>query len=188
MIMAFPGLDTLRPFLSDRTVGPRTRARYWLLYVESDVQTKQKLFKETQYRLNSTKRFAMTMFFVVIEWDCTFTRLKKAFGAPLLGKVVKDQYSFQKLNDFLRGARATDIDRWSTVFPTESNTFDQGLLGDFAMDLNIDSRDKLVALYCNLPKLSDPEYCRRMKVSITEYHAESLFREHYANSIAFIDL
>ena len=184
--MAFPGFDTLHPFLSDITVGPDTRARYWLLCLECDIRTVEQLLTERQYDVYPAKGYAQAMVFVVLEWDCTFTGLETVFGAPLLGKVI-EEHSVQKLKDFLRGARGTNIDEWSMVFPTEKNRFDQGLLNEFAMELNIDSRDKLVALYCKLPKLFDPEFCGRMKVSVTEQDAERLFREHSANSIAFID-
>ena len=149
MIMAFPGLDTLQPFLSDITVGPDTDAKNWLLCLKSDVQTVEELLAERRYDVYPAKRYAQAMVFVVLEWDCTLTRLETVFGAPLLGKVI-EEHSVQKLKDFLRGARGTNIDEWSTVFPTEKNRFDQGLLNEFAMELNIDSRDKLVALYCKL--------------------------------------
>ena len=183
--MAFPGLDTLRPFLSDICVGPHTRARHWLVCLECDVRTVEELLTEPRYSVYPARRCAQEMVFLVLEWDCTSIRLETVFGAPLLVRVAKED-SVQQLKDFLRGAKGTNVEEWSTVFPTVKKRFNLGLLNEFAMDLNIDCRDKLVALYCRLPRLFDPEFCHRMKISITEQDAERLFREHHANSIAFM--
>ena len=43
----------------------------------------------------------------------------------------------------------------------------------------------MVALYYELSRLLDIEFCRRMKVSMTEKDAERLIREHSSNSDAF---
>ena len=182
--MAFPGLDTLQPFLSDITVGPDTDAKNWLLCLKSDVQTVEELLAERRYDVYPAKRYAQAMVFVVLEWDCTLTRLETVFGAPLLGKVI-EEHSVQKLKDFLLGVKGTNMKEWGTVFSRENAKFSQFLLTQFAVELKIDFRDTLVALYYHLHRLFDIELCRRLNVSITAQDADRLFKDHFRNSWAF---
>ena len=195
----FPGLHSIQHFLAKTAVVPNTHGRTWLLSLESDVKTVEDLLVtlpathivsgkevETQYSVYSAERYAETIVFVVLKLDCTFARLKTLFDkeSGLLGKVVR-QPTLQKLKDFLLGAKGTKIEEWGTVFPIVNAKFDQDLLNQFAEELKIDSISTLVVLYHRLSRLFNTEFCRRMKVSITEQHAERLYKEHSSNSRAF---
>ena len=187
--MAFPGFQTLQRFLTKTTVGPDTRATYWLLCIESDVQKVEELLAtleaDTQHCVYPAKRCAQTIVFVSLQWDCTFAQLETVFGTPLLGKVIQ-KYCFQELNNFLRGAKATKVEEWSIIFSIEKPKFSQDTLNRFAIELNIDSDCVLVNFYSELSLLFNTRICSRLYVSVTEQDADRLFKDHFRNARAFM--
>ena len=186
--MAFPGSHTLQRFFANTSVGPDTRATYWLLCIKSDVQKVEELLAtleaDTQHCVYPAKRYAETLVFVPLQWDCTFAQLETVFGTPLLGKVIQE-HCFQKLNNFLLGAKGTKIEEWGMVFSTADARFCQLMLNKFALELKINSIAILVSLYSELSLLFDTRKCSRMKIFITEKEAETLYKAHSSNSVAF---
>ena len=187
--MEFPGFQALRRFFTKTTIGPDTRATYWLLCIKSDVQKVEELLAtleaDTQHCVYPAKRYAETLVFVPLQWDCTFAQLETVFGTPLLGKVIQE-HCFQELNHFLLGAKATTVEEWSIVFSIQEPKFSQQLLNRFAIELNIDSVCVLVNLYSELSLLFNTRICSRLFVSVTEQDADRLFKDHFCNSRAFM--
>ena len=199
MANLFPGVHTLQRFLTKTDVGPDTHGRNWLLSLESDVKTVNDLLAtlpathmlggieaETEYDVYSARRYAETIVFVVLRFNCTFSRLKTLFGESvcLLGRVVK-QPSFKGLQEFLLGAKGTKIEEWGTVFSTENAKFSQRKLNEFALQLKINSVSILVNLYSEMSLLFNTRKCSRMNIFVTEKDAEKLIMEHSSNSAAF---
>ena len=195
----FPGVHTLRRFLTKNAVRHNTSGTNWLLCVESDLKTVQDLMANLsahqviggneaamEYCVYSARRYEQTMVYVLLKWECTFSQLEMAFGegSGLLGRLIKE-HCFYALKDFLLGAKGTSIGEWSTFFSAEEVEFSQELLNVFAIELKIGSTAMLVVLYHDLFKLFDKELCHRLGMSFTEEDADRLYRDHYRNSIAF---
>ena len=140
--MAFPGSHTFQRFLAKTSVGPDSSGTNWLLCVESDLKTVQDLMANLsahqvirgneaamEYCVFSARRYAQTMVYVLLQWECTFSQLDMAFGeaSGLLGRLIKEHY-FYVLKDFLLGAKGTSIGEWSTFFSAEDVEFSQELL------------------------------------------------------------
>ena len=149
--MAFPGSHAFQRFLAKTSVGPDTSGTNWLLCVESDLKTVQDLMANLsahqviggneaamEYCVFSARRYAQTMVYVLLQWECTFSQLDMAFGeaSGLLGRLIKE-HCFYALKDFLLGAKGTSIGEWSTFFSAEDVEFSQELLNVLKAPRNV---------------------------------------------------